>query len=60
MLFQTIEENVMTAIIGTPEEVLARVQAMVERQVPHAVCELQDYKENIAVRRATRKVPFAK
>lgn len=50
----------MTAIIGTPEEVLARVQAMVERQVPHAVCELQDYKENIAVRRATRKVPFAK
>jgi hypothetical protein len=43
-----VKEVVMNAIVGTPEEVLEQVQAIVERQVPHAVCELQDYKENIA------------
>lgn len=37
----------MNAITGMPEEMLERVQAIVERQVPGVVCELQDYKTKI-------------
>lgn len=37
----------MTAITGTPEEVLARVQQLAEEQIPGIVCELQAYKTQI-------------
>lgn len=37
----------MAAIEGRPEEVLARVQEIVERHVPGVVCELQNYKTEI-------------
>ncbi len=37
----------MIDIIGTPDEILAQVQALVSEQVPGAVCELQRYKTQI-------------
>lgn len=37
----------MSEIGGSPDEILAHVQALVESYVPHVVCELQNYKTNI-------------
>jgi hypothetical protein len=37
----------MTELTGTPEEKLARVQAIAERHLPEIVCELQDYKTQV-------------
>jgi hypothetical protein len=37
----------MSELTGTPEEMLARVQAIAERHLPGIVCELQDSKTQI-------------
>lgn len=37
----------MAELTGTPEEKLAKVQAIAEKHLPDIVCELQDYKTQI-------------
>jgi hypothetical protein len=47
MLPASQEDGSMSKIEGSPEELLAVVQEIVDRHAPGAVCELQKYKTQI-------------